>query len=713
MAITCAGFLLLLVATGFASRDDVKLTNRYGQVGLWNTHSAKTLNRYGLQTNFWGSYTAHDDFLVNFWDRDGDPGLSDPIDPIPGFNAGEFNISVGYGFTDFFDLAVMVPVYLDKIAKDSNEDIITDNTVKGGAGDLEVSMKFQYPPNQESDFFKMAYYGAMSFPTGNTTQGRFPRHNYYYAWPSEDTTYIYSNDGNVEVDMKMLWTWDFRELSEEFPVLFHFNYGLRWNTNPDLEHVFMLNAGLDIRPRPWVNVFLDYSAQPSFSSVERRDVVLPTGEERQLGLLDDPMRLSPGIAFLTPGGFNFSAGAQISVANEDKQFLFYGREDALFETAVEPKAKFVASIGWNGIVFEEEEPRVGKDNPEVYSWPRAESITYGQSLRNARLYGGSADIDGEFSFVHRDSVPNAGVREYSVVFTPRDTTNYAAAFNDVSVTIENVETSVTAWPRARSITYGQSLNEAELRGGRADVDGEFFFVEGDTKPDAGTASHVVRFVPEDTVNYTISNRDIEVEVAKARPEVSQWPETDTITEGASLADVSLSSGRASVAGSFAFAEPEKEPSEGIESHEMIFTPDDTDNYETVRGSASVTVEREAPRAQVIQRGALILEGVNFELGSADLTRESYSVLDRVVESLRDWPEIELRVEGHTDATGSDSLNRRLSYERAKAVVDYFISQGIQGSRLSAVGKGPDEPIASNATADGRAENRRVELHRID
>ncbi|MGM0444465.1 MAG: OmpA family protein, partial [Fibrobacterota bacterium] len=119
------------------------------------------------------------------------------------------------------------------------------------------------------------------------------------------------------------------------------------------------------------------------------------------------------------------------------------------------------------------------------------------------------------------------------------------------------------------------------------------------------------------------------------------------------------------------------------------------------------------KAKEIKRGRIVLKGVNFESGKAVLTRGSYETLDKVVESLKDWPEINLRIEGHTDAQGSADYNRELSYKRAKAVLDYFVAQGIKGSRLRAVGKGEADPIANNATASGRAENRRVELHRTD
>ncbi len=117
----------------------------------------------------------------------------------------------------------------------------------------------------------------------------------------------------------------------------------------------------------------------------------------------------------------------------------------------------------------------------------------------------------------------------------------------------------------------------------------------------------------------------------------------------------------------------------------------------------------------VERGKtqpLILRGVNFETGRSRLTAESYAMLDRVAESLVAHPEVRIEVAGHTDATGSRALNMRLSRERALAVMAYLAQRGVSPSRMTARGYGPDSPIASNRTAAGRADNRRVELQRI-
>jgi len=108
---------------------------------------------------------------------------------------------------------------------------------------------------------------------------------------------------------------------------------------------------------------------------------------------------------------------------------------------------------------------------------------------------------------------------------------------------------------------------------------------------------------------------------------------------------------------------------------------------------------------------ITLEGVNFQSSSADFTAESLAVLDRVAGILTQQGNIDIEIAGHTDNTGSRELNIDLSATRATAVKNYLVEQGISDKRLSAYGYGPDQPIASNASAAGRAQNRRVELRR--
>jgi outer membrane protein OmpA-like peptidoglycan-associated protein len=106
---------------------------------------------------------------------------------------------------------------------------------------------------------------------------------------------------------------------------------------------------------------------------------------------------------------------------------------------------------------------------------------------------------------------------------------------------------------------------------------------------------------------------------------------------------------------------------------------------------------------------LVLKGVNFDNDSAALRPDAHPILDEAVAILKRYPAMKVEVAGHTDSTSSGAYNQTLSENRARAVMDYFMSQGVDATRLSAKGYGEEAPIADNATAEGRALNRRVEL----
>jgi OOP family OmpA-OmpF porin len=115
----------------------------------------------------------------------------------------------------------------------------------------------------------------------------------------------------------------------------------------------------------------------------------------------------------------------------------------------------------------------------------------------------------------------------------------------------------------------------------------------------------------------------------------------------------------------------------------------------------------------IKKGRMILRGVNFESGSAALKDESYYILNQVFESLEAYPEVKVEIRGYTDNRGGYQYNIDLSQKRAETVMNYLVNRGIDSSRLSAKGFGPADPVASNKSRDGRAQNRRIEFHRLD
>ncbi|MFP4640240.1 MAG: OmpA family protein [Guyparkeria sp.] len=103
------------------------------------------------------------------------------------------------------------------------------------------------------------------------------------------------------------------------------------------------------------------------------------------------------------------------------------------------------------------------------------------------------------------------------------------------------------------------------------------------------------------------------------------------------------------------------------------------------------------------------ESITFDTNSADIKPQFRDSLNQVAQSIREYPNTVVRVEGHTDSTGSAANNQSLSLNRAESVTSYLSRQGVEPSRMQAVGYGFSRPVATNDTPEGRAQNRRVEI----
>ena len=113
--------------------------------------------------------------------------------------------------------------------------------------------------------------------------------------------------------------------------------------------------------------------------------------------------------------------------------------------------------------------------------------------------------------------------------------------------------------------------------------------------------------------------------------------------------------------------------------------------------------------EIARSGHVAVYGIHFATGQATIQSDSEQTLTQIMQLLRDNADLKLRVEGYTDNVGQAAANQALSERRAQAVVAWLVGHGVAGSRLTARGLGAANAVADNATEDGRAKNRRVEL----
>jgi outer membrane protein OmpA-like peptidoglycan-associated protein len=168
--------------------------------------------------------------------------------------------------------------------------------------------------------------------------------------------------------------------------------------------------------------------------------------------------------------------------------------------------------------------------------------------------------------------------------------------------------------------------------------------------------------------------------------------------------------------------------DGIEVNRLVSNPNesDTDSDGVADGRDQCPTEAASGERHGVTAGCpdikpqiwvevdqvIVLVGVNFLAGEARPTPQSREVLEKVYNTLADNSEVSFEIQGHADGAGNVDSNLRLSQRRAEAVFEYLAQRGIAPERLRPVGLGESQPLASNDTPAGRAQNRRIELHRV-
>jgi outer membrane protein OmpA-like peptidoglycan-associated protein len=132
--------------------------------------------------------------------------------------------------------------------------------------------------------------------------------------------------------------------------------------------------------------------------------------------------------------------------------------------------------------------------------------------------------------------------------------------------------------------------------------------------------------------------------------------------------------------------------------------------ENAEAEARLLAEQKDTVIVLVKGKTVVLRGVNFEFNKATLTKDSEKILWRAYKAMVANPNVQVVITGHTDDVGSQEFNQGLSLERAQTVRNWLVEKGIASNRMRTVGRGQNEPVSSNDTAAGRAENRRIEFY---
>ncbi|TVQ90382.1 MAG: hypothetical protein EA393_06150, partial [Bacteroidetes bacterium] len=298
---------------------------------------------------------------------------------------------------------------------------------------------------------------------------------------------------------------------------------------------------------------------------------------------------------------NHAAGILINDGDQNFEKTYYLQNQYNIQSALaldienDGDIDFFLGIDFANKISFFENLEINLADPMVSDWPVASDITYGETLANSVLTGGSAGVSGQFEFVNPAFIPNAGVYSAQIKFIPDDPLTYFTIYYHIEVVVNQATPVISSWPAASEIEYGQPLSESVLSDGEASVPGVFAFDNpGLIASEVGVITADVTFTPDEQDNYTSVSGTVDVTVIQTTPDVTQWPAASGITFGETLSASLLSGGTASVNGTFSFDDPAIIPDAGVYAADVTFTPDDSDNYNSVSGTVDVTVNQATP-----------------------------------------------------------------------------------------------------------------------
>ena len=574
---------------------------------------------------------------------------------IDGALAGNFNFA--FGLREDLDLGISLPIYYDH-AKDYTGEAAPAGMIEGGLGDLQLYGKWRTPHYFGPDYMRTAVVLDLWLPTGWKNVGMRPRHAWFLNSDSDGPTYAYTAN-SVVAGLTGVIELDYTKIG--IPIW--------WNSSVGFVAVFgdgsntlVYSTGVNWVLHEYFQPFLEFSGEMRIG-----------GNDYPINPLVDPMLLTPGFNFKVffldfLGDIQFSGGLDIGIRNltnagysmskemdgcEDFMLNHKGEDGSRHSYCyvAHPLIAGIAKLTWTfGHKPVGDDDGDGVNNDNDKCPHTPKPIVVDRD-------GCGIDSDKDGVFDGKDKCPNTpqGV-EVNVEGCPLDTDEDG---------VYDYRDQCPNTPKGVKVdTLGCPLD--------SDKDGVYDYRDQCPNTPEG--------VKVDTVGCPLdSDKDKVPDYKDQCPDTPEGAPVDTV--GCPL-DTDKD-------GVFDYKDECPNTLPGIEVD-----------------SRGCPLEKKKDLDQ-------LKKGINFEFNSSKLTNSSYPTLDLIVALMKEIPEANVEVQGHTDIIGTEDYNQKLSEQRAETVTKYLIKKGIAKDRLRAVGFGTRRPLADNESDEGRAKNRRVELIPFD
>jgi outer membrane protein OmpA-like peptidoglycan-associated protein len=731
---------LIFVVSSFASM------NKHGMHGVHKTQSAKTMGHsrmgMGLMADINNNAKVFQDGII--YKEQNLAAMGVPFNPadsevgvISNLLSANMYLFMSVGLGNYVDLSLVAPVYYENISVDSKHIDESKRTPftgleKSGLGDIRGNMKVRFPLPEEDNIFDMALLLGGQYGTSNTLKGGlYPREIDYIR---QDSNIIYSyGTGAMSMSGGLAVTLDFAKLTNPFPLEIHSNYVYRTPLVNNFTAVSSFSIAAELTPVDFFSLYGEFYNE--FPEKFPKDA---SGTSQEVSL----SQMNFGVALHTVLGMEFYVGLSMGFSPDSYMDSIYGgyhegmNPANIYRTNARTVSPLSGHLGitWNGYL-------IPRDQDDDGIWDKYDKCPMEPGPeRNDGCPWANPDLDDdgicdvwvaekglqdEFDCAGIDQCPNQAGPAISNGCPTKNPDIDEDGVCDAWVTQENMleEFAEVCSGVDKCPNEPGPPEEGGCPAANPDIDSDgvcdsWVAEKGLFEKYASVCSGIDKCPNDKGESWNngcpAEDPDLDKDGVCA-PWVAEQGLADKFASVCKGIDKCPNDPGTADNGGCPEAAPDIDE-DGVCDPWVAEKGLLAKYKETCKGidqcpNRAGTLENDGCPAKPIEK-KVTLKGVNFKSGTSELTFESKNILDPVVEQLLAFEDVTIEIWGHTDDRGSAALNKTLSMERAQAVVDYFRSKGIASDRMKAIGHGPDMPVASNKSADGRAQNRRIEMYRV-